>query len=145
MKTTLRDFIAGREAEIKEQMKALRTELAELKLAKSALDQTGSGQPQPVAQPTGPTIKDMVREILKSDVLGLTSTQILREISERFGRDLERTSLSPQLSRMKQDGEVELIGETWSMPLPFGKQPEIAPEEDDNFFVPDEEDPFSRS
>ena len=114
--TTLRDFISGRETEIKAQMKALRKELGDLKVAKSALElrttpQGSDGQVQATR-----TIKDMIRDVLKSMPNGLTSTEILSKIDESFGRQIERTSLSPQLSRMKDDGEVTLIDNLWFLP-----------------------------
>lgn len=109
MSTTLRDFIAQRETEIRDLQKALKAELRELQLAKAALEQ---GE---VPTPSGGslTIKDMAREVLSGLPNGLNSSGILEGIKKSFGRDIERTSLSPQLSRMKDDGELVLDGEMW--------------------------------
>jgi hypothetical protein len=114
MATTLRDFLNAREAEIKDQLKRLRLEMAEIRVARQALD----GVSEPAASAVGasgasPTIKDMVRSVLKEVPLGLTSAEILLAIKRVFDKELERTSLSPQLSRLKHDGAVVLDGETW--------------------------------
>lgn len=112
MTTTLRDFIAQREADIRDQQKALKTELRELLIAKSALD----AQPPTSASAAGssnPTIKDMAREVLSGQPNGLNSSGILDGIRKLFARDIERTSLSPQLSRLKDEGELILNGEVW--------------------------------
>ena len=44
MNTTLRDFMDSREAAIKEQIKALRAEMAEIKVARQALSALGCGR-----------------------------------------------------------------------------------------------------
>lgn len=113
MSTTLRDFIANREGEIRDQIKALKSELKELQLAKAALD--GQDAAPAPAQSSGPTIKDMARTVLNTGVAknGLTSHEILAGIKVEFDRDIDRTSLSPQLSRLKADGEIALDGEKW--------------------------------
>ena len=111
MSTTLRDFIANREGEIKDQLKALRAELKELQIAKAALGDQDSAPPRTLA--TVPTIKDMARSALREAPEGLTSHEILAAIKQQFNRDIDRTSLSPQLSRLKGDGEVQLMGEKW--------------------------------
>jgi sugar-specific transcriptional regulator TrmB len=113
MSTTLRDFIAHREGEIRDQLKALKAELKELQIAKSALD---GQEPAPSASKAGgQTIKDMARFVLGSEFAkgGLTSHEILAAIKTEFDRDIDRTSLSPQLSRLKTDGEIALLGEQW--------------------------------
>lgn len=113
MSTTLRDFIANREGEIRDQLKALKAELRELQVAKAALN--GQEATPLAAQSSGPTIKDMARAVLSPDKArdGMTSAEILTAIKAAFDREIDRTSLSPQLSRLKTDGEVGLVGEKW--------------------------------
>jgi hypothetical protein len=113
MSTTLRDFIASREAEIREQLKALKAEQKELQVAKAALD--GQEPAAASAQSSSPTIKEMALYVLRTEAAkeGMTSHQILAGIKQEFGRDIDRTSLSPQLSRLKTDEEIGLIGEKW--------------------------------
>lgn len=111
MSTTLRDFIAQRETEIRDLQKALKLELRELQVAKAALE----GQPTAATSPSGAalTIKDMARQVLDGQPNGLNSSGILDGIKKLFDRDVERTSLSPQLSRLKDDKELVLNGEVW--------------------------------
>ena len=112
MSTTLRDFIASRKSEIRDQLKALKIELKELLVAETALE----GQDvAPTPASSGPTIKDMARFVLGTNTAkdGLTSSEILAYIKTEFDREIDRTSLSPQLSRLKDAGEVALEGEKW--------------------------------
>jgi hypothetical protein len=113
MSTTLRDFIANREAEIREQLKALKAEQKELQLAKAALD--GPEPATSTPKSGGMTIKDMALFVLRTEAAkdGMTSHQILAGIKQEFHREIDRTSLSPQLSRLKADEEIGLIGEKW--------------------------------
>jgi hypothetical protein len=112
MSTTLRDFIAKREMEIKELQKALKTELRDLQIAKSALGAQSVAHSSP---PTAPllTIKEMAKEVLASQPNGLSSVGILDGIRKQFGQEIERSSLSPQLSRLKAEGELALEDEVW--------------------------------
>jgi hypothetical protein len=108
--TTLRDFLAAREAEIRDQQKALKAELRDLQIAKAALE---GNQSVPAASALALTIKEMARAVLAGQPNGLNSSGILDGIKKQFARDIERTSLSPQLSRLKEDGELTLSGEIW--------------------------------
>lgn len=112
MATTLRDFIAQREAEIRDQQKALKAELRDLQIAKTALEAQNAPD---ASKGLGPalTIKEMAREVLSRQPNGLNSSGIQDGIKKSFGRDVERTSLSPQLSRLKDDGELALDGDVW--------------------------------
>ena len=110
MTTTLRDFIARRETEIREQQRALKTELRELQLAKAALE--GQAETATLGSPSM-TIKEMAREVLSGQPNGLNSAGILDGIRKLFNREIERTSLSPQLSRLKEDGELLLENDVW--------------------------------
>lgn len=112
MTTTLRTFLDERETAIKEQLKAFRAELAEIKVARQALDGVAV-EVQSTSSSAGPTIKDMIRTVLERAPDGMTSALILEAIKQEFGRDVERTSLSPQLTRLKDAGEVHLVGENW--------------------------------
>jgi sugar-specific transcriptional regulator TrmB len=119
--TVLRQFLSRREGEIVEQLKALERELAEIRAAWAAL-QSEADAPSPKQSPT---IKDMVRQILRGRPDGLRSRELLKEIQERFGVSIERTSLSPQLSRLRESEEITLVNGRWySLQIPLG---ELAP------------------
>ncbi|MET4388571.1 chromosome segregation ATPase [Bradyrhizobium sp. F1.4.3] len=69
-----------------------------------------------------PTIKEAILKVLEDHPDGMTALEILAEINTRFfaGR-IARTSLSPQLSRLKDDDQkIGLKGTKWIL-LP--KQP----------------------
>ncbi|MEL6664940.1 MAG: hypothetical protein AAFQ24_02315 [Pseudomonadota bacterium] len=65
--------------------------------------------------PSRLTIKGMVLEILGVMPEGAEATELLAFIKDRFGTDLERTSLSPQLSRLKKDRLITLSGRVWKL------------------------------
>jgi hypothetical protein len=102
--------MAQREGEIREQMKALKAELKELQVAKAAL---GGEAAAPPAKTGGQTIKDMARAVLDTAAGGMTAHEILAAIKEEFDREIDRTSLSPQLSRLKTDGVITLHDDRW--------------------------------
>lgn len=58
------------------------------------------------------TIKERVLMLL--DLIGpLTSGQILDALQKDTMPHLQRTSLSPQLSRLKADGKIDLVNGVW--------------------------------
>ncbi len=61
------------------------------------------------------TIKQAVLEVLNDHRDGMTALEILAGINTRyFGGRIVRSSLSPQLSRLKDnDGKIELRGNKW--------------------------------
>ncbi|GLQ22754.1 hypothetical protein GCM10007853_06280 [Algimonas ampicilliniresistens] len=59
------------------------------------------------------SIKQMVRLVLTDFPDGLIALDILSKINERFGKSFPRTSLSPQLSRLKQSGDIYKDGKRW--------------------------------
>jgi hypothetical protein len=61
------------------------------------------------------TIMEAVLEVLQDRPEGLTALEILAEINTRYFADrIARSSLSPQLSRLKdRDRKIELRGNKW--------------------------------
>ncbi|WP_139316332.1 hypothetical protein [Pseudochrobactrum sp. B5] len=59
------------------------------------------------------TIKDYVVQVLSDSKKGMTALDILYEINSRFGKSYDRPSLSPQLSRLKENGVLGLRGSVW--------------------------------
>ncbi|PWB60812.1 MAG: hypothetical protein C3F17_13920 [Bradyrhizobiaceae bacterium] len=94
-------------AEVDAQVEGLAKELREIDVALEAITTAASAPPART-----PTIKEAVLQVLKERGRGLTSNEILDAINDRFfGGDMERTSLSPQLSRLKnEDKKVVLLG-----------------------------------
>lgn len=90
------------------QIATLHAELKEIELAMRALDeaQKKSGKF---------TIMQAVMEVLKDKPGGMTALDILAEINLRFfDGTVQRHSLSPQLSRLKdRDHKIELRGDRW--------------------------------
>lgn len=64
------------------------------------------------------TIKQRVLEILEGDYQGMTAQEILTTINTKFQTEYPRTSLSPQLSRLKAEGKIELDGTVWKLVRP---------------------------
>lgn len=118
---SLMEFIEQREAEIKELRKALYEELKQLKAAKAAIsgisvrvessDESSSAQAEP-------TIKEMTLEVISDAERALTAEEILQAIKSKFLKEIQRTSLSPQLTRLKREGRIAYDVETsqWGFP-----------------------------
>jgi hypothetical protein len=80
------------------------------------------------------TIKQAIRLVLDSVKSGLTSTDLLDYVKLMYlGDKLDRTSFSPQLSRMKRDGEVQLHGNIWTLTSHGRKMGETASRGQTNF------------
>jgi hypothetical protein len=121
----------------------LELELAEIQKSKAALD--GSGKPYPqkfyirrtvpqarfygggiatdvdVLPPVrsrfeAMTIKELIRMALTEHFpQGATARELINFIREVYGRTIERWNFSPQLSRLRQDGEVTLDEHVWKL------------------------------
>ena len=64
-----------------------------------------------------PSIKEAVMIILHENPRGLTAKEILSRIQERWDWEIERTSLSPQLSRLRYERKVVNHNSVWSAHL----------------------------
>lgn len=122
MSQTLRDFIAAREDEIKKHMAALRVDLGELRAAKSAIISADGGPDHSAAggEATRKTHRDLIVEVLKSEVDGATSDKIIDMVRKRFSVDIRQASMSSQLSRANADGILTLEASTkiWRLAKP---------------------------
>ncbi|MDF0521580.1 hypothetical protein P0R31_30500 [Bradyrhizobium yuanmingense] len=96
----------------------VRSQLEKIDVALSAIDDRASKKT--------PTIMQAVIEVLKSKPDGMTAQEILAEINKNyFDGTIVRTSLSPQLSRLKdRDKKIDLRGTRWFL-LP--EQPSLFP------------------
>src|ERR1700674_4708099 len=73
----------------------------------------------PAAQP--PNIKEAVLSVLQDYPNGLTALDILANVNQRFDLGIIRPSLSPQLSRLKQEGKITNSEMIWQR-LPQKKE-----------------------
>lgn len=78
----------------------------------------------------GLTMKQLVLKALGEQFAnGATANQMLEFFAREWGRtDITRTSLSPQLSRLKAEGKIALVGKTWMTRAVFDENYEAAPE-----------------
>jgi hypothetical protein len=99
---------------IKERMRRHEAYMAEAK------DKAGPAEEQPNSPYAKLTMKQLVRKALSEHFAnGATAIEMLDFFRDAWGRDdVVRTSLSPQLSRLKRDGEIELDGMTWRLSDP---------------------------
>jgi hypothetical protein len=61
------------------------------------------------------TIMSDVINILRENPKGMIALDILAELNRKREYPLQRTSLSPQLSRLKHAGYVDLRGSNWTL------------------------------
>lgn len=132
--TSLREFLSARRAELAktladldDQRRPILAELAEIEAAEKAL--TADGLPptdtaEEAVKPANPatkrsreirpgSIKDKVLTVLRNRPTGADANEILELIANQFGEAIERTSLSPQLSRLKKEEWLVLDGSVW--------------------------------
>jgi hypothetical protein len=127
----LRDFLRTRRRQILDAMAPLRAQivdiqakiqelqrqLAEVDKAASAIGMVNGLQKDrsPAKDNQTLTIKEAALKVLADYPNGLTAIEILKEINDRFGMNIVRSSLSPQLSRLKQDDRISQSGMVWSL------------------------------
>lgn len=76
-------------------------------------------EPAPTLSPKM-TIQLMVLIVLEERPDGLIALDILKKINERFNKAYPRTSLSPQLSRLRQADQIHKKGKLWILgPAPL--------------------------
>lgn len=114
--TELTDFIAQRKAELQARRDTLEAELGPIRMELSELqrvDAALAGQAsftrrrrnrRLTVEPSHGSIQGMCLRAVRDAPAGLTATEIQGWVSANLGRDVARTSLAPQLSRMCADG-----------------------------------------
>lgn len=138
--------IDARETELRRELAVLDAERAKLfAIAKAAgVDLSFPGQvteavTSVVTRRKRParTIKEAIVSVLADKRSGMTALEILDELANRFDMRIKRTSLSPQLSRLKDDGKIDRLGMIWSLiaaetnEAPAGSSPQGASEPED--------------
>jgi hypothetical protein len=123
MSEALQDFIARRLSEIDEACAALDDERSRLLKAASAAG-ISLQTTQPLARDrrrnqkaASGTIKKAVLDVLLRAGRPMQTQEILKEINALLATDYPRSSLSPQLSRLKADGKINHNGEAWEIDL----------------------------
>lgn len=124
MPETLTEFIARRRQEIAVAEEALEGQLRALAAERLRLARAATASAKKRRQPRG-VIKRTVLETLKYAPEGMDALTILFTINYRLGSHFERTSLSPQLSRLKEDGFITLNRKIWKLVAPSAN--EISP------------------
>lgn len=121
----LNELLLNRRDEIKAQIKELRLELVQLErmLAQLKAD-TSHASPQQNSKLM--TIKAMALEVLSQNPGGMDTQSIIDAIARQFEKIIERPSMSPQLSRLKADGEIEQVGHLWRMVRPAGNHSNLS-------------------
>jgi hypothetical protein len=123
MTETLREFLSRRLQELADAEAPLRAELSKIEQERKELERAArhagiinsSGVEIDGANLNNRrTIKEAVLEILEKKPNGLTAMDILKELKTKMNMPYARTSLSPQLSRLKRDGKVRQDGVVWS-------------------------------
>ena len=122
MNLTTREFLANREAEIISQMKDLRDELREIRDIKGALIVRNNPEMADKVS-SGLTFQDMIVAVLNGTETGAaTALEILDLIDKKFEKKILRSSISPQLSRLKDKGVLNLDNGNWTLTTAFKAQ-----------------------
>jgi DNA repair exonuclease SbcCD ATPase subunit len=106
--------LAQRFRNLREEILQCESQVQQLQNELSAIDEALKKLADPGPRPA-PTIMEAVLEVLNHKPNGMTALEILDEINAKyFDGAIVRTSLSPQLSRLKdRDGKIELRGNRW--------------------------------
>ena len=115
----LQEQLAAQERDVEEKLSALlkqqeetRSELSRVQAALAAFRNVEAHARE---DERPPTIQAGVLRILATAPNGMSALRILDELKARFDMDIARSSLSPQLSRLKAMGRLKLDGMIWSL------------------------------
>jgi hypothetical protein len=114
--------LRAQQVELEQKIASIEKELADLRNAAKAIGMPNglSSLPLHVTRRTRPqpTIKEAIMSVLPEFPEGLLALDILAKINARFDLSLVRTSLSPQLTRLKREGRITNRGSIWLVPNP---------------------------
>lgn len=151
--TDLRDFIkrrrkeieregqplAARRQELEDEMRRIDQRFAEMRLEWTELEKAAKAialevdsQIEPAVEGRKPsvTIKEGILKLLADVDGGMTSQDILHNINQRyFQGKIERTSFSPQLSRLKGEGRITSQGSLYFLTGESKKGPDVGTSE----------------
>ena len=117
--TETREWLIAREAQLRADLSAVHTHTIELETAlveiRTAMRAIGlpvvvaeRGRTQTMKQMTVRALTDYFKE-------GATASELTRYFSDAFGLNVARTSLSPQLTRLAQDGKIVCVAHKWKL------------------------------
>lgn len=107
------DQLAVERQRLIEQVSTLDRRMGELSAAICGIDRIARRLPLPDGYEGRITIKQMAMEILRICPSGAPNEEIRRLIWSRFGVEVSRESLSPQLSRLAEEDRVIRRGKVW--------------------------------
>lgn len=113
----LRDYLSTRRSEIEAQIKVLKSELAEIRIAEEAILESGAAVSAP-AQKTkvrSGSIKNWVLVALEAHPNGLETDDVISAVALCGGPNVLRSSMSPQLSRLKAADLIVQDGRLWKI------------------------------
>jgi len=124
--TNLSEYLDAREAEIKRIRSDLLKEQKQIKAARAAIQggdtpSVGSDSANNLAnkeENQSLTIKEMVLHVLRGTLYGgpATASEIINAVNSEFDKEFPRTSVSPQLSRLRKSGELVDFDGKWALP-----------------------------
>jgi hypothetical protein len=115
---TTQEFITSRSKAILKQIQDLRQELAVLRALKTSLSGKSiiTAASQYSRNQGGMTFQDMIVDVLNDQPnKNAEALKIIELIRVKHGKVIQRTSISPQLSRLKFKGVLYLRDNIWSL------------------------------
>ena len=146
MVVSLREFLRTQKAALRAEIEPLEAQLAQLRRELADVEKAEQALGPPPVEQAGRdllsawsaasaaatsrgvlregSIKDFVVRVLSERAEGMSALDILAAINRRFGTDYPRTSLSPQLSRLKNEGILVRDGLVWRLAKEEGPEGE---------------------
>ncbi len=114
---SMEDILTARLKEIEGQLKFLRAEKTKTKQALDVFKGDGENNSQSRSTFAGePIFKEKIKTALTKEFPnGATANDILKYVNEKWERQIVRSSLSPQLSRLKKEGIITLEDDIWKL------------------------------
>lgn len=112
----IRDLIKKKKQELLHQIKLLKADLIEVRLLEKTLSERTKkfATEQELRKKGNMTFQDMILDVLSEKPEGARATEILFLIEQKFNVKIERSSISPQLSRLKdKKHKLELVNGLW--------------------------------
>jgi hypothetical protein len=114
--SSVEEMLVKRLADIKEEMKLLAAERGKVKAALQAVRSISAQEIANKPATSELTFKDKIKIALADEFefIGATANDILEFCNKRWpDQPMIRSSLSPQLSRLKAEREIDLMGKHW--------------------------------